>query len=550
MNQNRYNQSNARGSPMAFFPGQVGQGQGLPMPTQQPHAQPPGMQFVWPGPGWPHMTMNGQQWPQLPMQGGTATQMAHFAPGPSGPSAAEIAVAVAAAMRQESSYTPAGSDPEDERILITALKKGYAEGLTTRPILMKLHNVNNHTESSWRDFYLDHDKRLLSKIYGFAIPSSLTTRRDGGRDVADLPSRHHPGTGSQSQPSRSLSSKRRDPDNMADSSPLPQRSKRGGPVDEYHAGTYIPPFCGSKKPKAPRRIFGDERFKFRDEDKIFLIHYLRWRVQQGEVPGKLQVFEELAQQTHHSADAWKRHWQQNAELPDRLLAQAKKRSAEEQLEPEPSRDEEGEGEEDEGGEDDDDGEESPGDEASAQDMSQATRGDRAHTRRRRRSGRVTLGVKVTEDDLRAMAQYKAERLDAWSDFPSKQGAWQEFYERPGNEKRSLNAWFCAARDHAEELREYLQEYLADEQESQSDKELQPTPPLSSSRAVSQQTEPKVTTLGKRHAEPTNESDGVAPAAKRARQEADIKHDGPNLEPKAEDVKEDEDEPEVIEIPRP
>ncbi len=93
--------------------------------------------------------------------------MAHFAPGPSGPSAAEIAVAVAAAMRQESNYTPAGSDPEDERILIAALKKGYAEGLTTRPILMKLHNVrtymrvtlyvkltlilntqvNNHTES-------------------------------------------------------------------------------------------------------------------------------------------------------------------------------------------------------------------------------------------------------------------------------------------------------------------------------------------------------------------------------------------------------------------
>ncbi len=148
---------------MAFFPGQVGQGQGLPMPTQQPQ-QPPGMQFVWPGSGWPHMTMTGQQWPQPPMQGGTA---AHFAPGPSGPSAAEIAVAVAAAMRQESNYTPAGSDPEDERILITALKKGYAEGLTTRPILMKLHNVrtymhvtlylkltlilntqvNNHTES-------------------------------------------------------------------------------------------------------------------------------------------------------------------------------------------------------------------------------------------------------------------------------------------------------------------------------------------------------------------------------------------------------------------
>ncbi len=39
--------------------------------------------------------------------------------------------------------------------------------------------------SAWRDFYLDHDKRLLSKIYGFAIPSSLTTRRDGGRDVAE-----------------------------------------------------------------------------------------------------------------------------------------------------------------------------------------------------------------------------------------------------------------------------------------------------------------------------------------------------------------------------
>ncbi len=85
---------------------------------------------------------------------------------------------------------------------------------------------------------------------------------------------------------------------MADSSPLPQRSKRGGPVDEYHADTYIPPFSGTKKPKAPRRIIGDERFKFRDEDKIssFLIHYLRWRVRQGDVPGKSEIFEELAQQ--------------------------------------------------------------------------------------------------------------------------------------------------------------------------------------------------------------------------------------------------------------
>ncbi|KAI0719644.1 hypothetical protein C8T65DRAFT_636017 [Cerioporus squamosus] len=490
--------------------------------------------------------------------------MPQFGPGSSVPSAADIAAAVAAAMRpilQETRSTPAGSDPEDERILITALKKGHAEGLTTRQSIEKLHNV------PWKDFYLDHDKRLFPKINGFlAISSSLSSRRGGGHDVADpdlnrhhpLPRRsgvdsassskrtsdarhssgtpatpvHHRGIGSQSKPARSMSSKGRERE-YAINSPISQRSKRGGPVDEFHADTYIPPYSGSKKPKAPRHVSEADRFKFTDEDKVFFIHYLRWRVRQDDVPDKSKVFGELAEETRHSADAWKRHWQQNAELPDRILAQAKKQRAEEQFASKPSSDEEDCSQDGEDIQDEDD-----------------KRYPRAAPPVRRRRGRVTTGVKVTEDDLRAMAKYKAERLKGWDRFPSKQGAWKEFFERPGNEKRTLNAWYCAARDHALKLEKYLREFLTDQQQPKSDGKSTPPQqddpkPSSSmnSRTPSQRPRPAIaTTSPKRPHGQTDSSDSVVPAAKRMKQaepDAELKHE-----------EQEDDEPEIVEIPRP
>ncbi len=106
--------------------------------------------------------MNGQQWAQPPPQGAMA-QMPQFAQGPSQTSVVDITAAIAAAVRpilQENRSTPAGSDPEDERTLIAALRRGRAEGLTTRQAIEKLHNVRKRPGNSAR--YTD--PLTLSKV--------------------------------------------------------------------------------------------------------------------------------------------------------------------------------------------------------------------------------------------------------------------------------------------------------------------------------------------------------------------------------------------------
>ncbi len=40
------------------------------------------------------------------------------------------------------------------------------------------------------------------------------------------------------------------------------------------------------------------------------------------------------------------------------------------------------------------------------------------------------GVKVTEEDLREMAQYKYERRDVWDQLPTMKARWEEFAQRP------------------------------------------------------------------------------------------------------------------------
>ncbi|RDX55524.1 hypothetical protein OH76DRAFT_1478161 [Lentinus brumalis] len=451
-NFNHFNQLNAQGVPTmmnqpAFFSGQ--QAQGAPMQMQQLQQQNMGMQFAWPG--WSPM-MNGQQWPQPPPQGAMA-QMPQFAQGPSQASVVDITAAVAAAVRpilQENKSTPAGSDPEDERTLIAALRRGHAEGLTTRQAIERLHNANNHTAASWKDYYLDHDKRIFPKVYGSASSTSSASHRDGRADLARSGQRgyssgYHRSTGSEANTSRSLSSKK-----------------------------------------------------------------------------------------------------QNAELPAKTLAQAKKRRrAEERSESESSSEEEEDAEEEEGTEDEDS-------DQSSEDEANAGRTSRAAPPTRRRRARTTHGIRITEDDLRAMAKYKAERLHRWSDYPSKQGAWKEFSERPGNEKRTVNAWTCAARDHASKLENYLQQYLAEEQASDSGAESTPpqqddsrTSSRASSRASSQQTETEETTSRKRPAGSSTRSDTGSidseSAAKRA------KHDEPAGLTQA-DCEEDEDD--IVEVPRP
>ena len=72
---------------------------------------------------------------------------------------------------------------------------------------------------------------------------------------------------------------------------VPYTTRRGEPVGDYHDQTLIPPSDPTIKPMPPRT---SDHTKFTDEDRIFFIHYLRWRLYDGEVPTKNELYEELA----------------------------------------------------------------------------------------------------------------------------------------------------------------------------------------------------------------------------------------------------------------
>ncbi len=79
------------------------------------------------------------------------------------------------------------------------------------------------------------------------------------------------------------------------------RSRRGGPIPEYHAGTLIPPLVPWSRPKPPVRGSDNdhEGHRFTDEDKVFFIHFLKWHLSQGRgarIPEREDLYLLLARQ--------------------------------------------------------------------------------------------------------------------------------------------------------------------------------------------------------------------------------------------------------------
>ncbi|KAI0774191.1 hypothetical protein C8Q74DRAFT_816465 [Fomes fomentarius] len=486
MNSNNLNQpmmpplaSNHMAYPQAHVPGD-GSAQ-LPIPptplqiiAQMQHF-PQQQQAVWQG--WqPQMAMGGigmqQQWVQHPAQFQVrALQPQAAQANPSPPSVAEIATAVTTALLPMLNKT-SSSEPtlEDEQLLIDTMKKWKARGLDPCQALEKLHSVNGHDDTVWKDYFLRNLEKLYPKIYPLVAgsehhtgTSSSSQPRSPQRPSRELPrhstnSQSHrdpmkrknasasakgflsnpppTATGSSdrrrvqaanvqacspahSTPNRG-SSQRTHPVSVSDSMSA-NRSRRGEPVGEYHVDTLIPPSDPRKKPKAPTT---SDQARFSDEERIFFIHFLRWRLNNGRIPSKTTLYKELAKETrpHRSADAWRKHWDNNSELPDKILIEAEKKARQ---------DEEEESEDDSGEEQSD----NDADDAPEEDSGDDEKGaPKPGPPRRRRTG--TSGVRVTEEDLRAMALYKAERIDTWDTFTTKQGPWVEFADRPKVSKRS------------------------------------------------------------------------------------------------------------------
>ncbi len=135
----------------------------------------------------------------------------------------------------------------------------------------------------------------LSKSY-----SSLTRH-----SIAVPPPRTHTVSARDpSGPSQPTSSSIQRPATYEDSDRSTQRSssitssassaRRSQPVPDFHADTFIPASTTFAKPTAPRRDPRDNSL-FTDDDKIFFIHFLRWRLQTGDVPARSVLEWELAQ---------------------------------------------------------------------------------------------------------------------------------------------------------------------------------------------------------------------------------------------------------------
>lgn len=144
------------------------------------------------------------------------------------------------------------------------------------------------------------------------------------------------------------------------------------------------------------------------------------------------------QTIHHSAEAWKRHWDEYPELPDKIYIEARKR-AEERLIPEPGQpgyarfaDSSDDGSQEE------DTVEAVADNASVvsyydppEETPKAKSVDKTLTpHKSKKPASKAFRHAITTDHLRAMAKYKVEKRHVWDQYDTKQGPWKEFAERP------------------------------------------------------------------------------------------------------------------------
>ncbi|KAI0327096.1 hypothetical protein GY45DRAFT_1328013 [Cubamyces sp. BRFM 1775] len=401
-----------------------------------------------------------------------------------------------------SSSAPVGSMPDDEELIVDALRRCKNSGLTPRQALDSLDGVNNHSAAAWKDYFLDHMHRLHARSR-LPRPDSLPTarrteprgeqkalsheaspadseRNEGrSRPPPTIPRKQNVKSSSRKERAQSVSERSPSSKPIAATSTKKapqQRSKRGptffaalptgvrrrqaSPVPMFHAGTRIPQSQTIIKPTPPTSEEGSGN-RFTDAEKVFFIQYLQWRMRDDPTVTKDELCEELAEAIpQHDAGAWKRHWDKYPELPDQIFIEGRKgaaRATRTHSGTTASDSDESQGSEDGEGETDSSGSDSES-ESEASDRASSPR-PAAPVKTPAKRGRPRK-QEVTEDDFRAMARYKFENRKTWHTYTSEQARWRDFASRPENAaRRSLPAWVTIVLKRADELQAYYQEYV-------------------------------------------------------------------------------------------
>ncbi|RPD76967.1 hypothetical protein L226DRAFT_569192 [Lentinus tigrinus ALCF2SS1-7] len=370
---------------------------------------------------------------------------------------------------------------DDERILVQALKAGLAEGLTPRQIVERLQATNNDTGIGWKDVFLDNVERLLPQIFPSStygpIPYPFAPQMQGSSSISSSPvqfesPRHraqHRVQGPVPSSRRRNGGKRRTrlssdrfvPPSTAStsSSQLGSPPKRRGSLLEYHDNTFIPPRNASSRPEAPDDVHSGYHARFTDDDKIFFIHFLRWRLREGEVPDKRALYRELAMETpNHDAAAWRKHWDSAPWLPDRIYIEARKRADNEADSLALS-----------------DGEETGTDWLS-------TDGPPTPAQASSRPAKERLNRRVTEEDIHKMAKFLVEKRHLLH-AKSKNELWREFSRRPENKiRRTQSGWVGAARSYESQIQQYVDQIMGSHPDSADEARTRPAENHSSGRA--------------------------------------------------------------------
>ncbi|KAI0650356.1 hypothetical protein C8Q79DRAFT_943258 [Trametes meyenii] len=402
--------------------------------------------------------------------------------------------------RQQADQTPVGTLLDDETRLLGALKKCKASGLTPRQAIENLDGVNNHSAAAWKDYFLDN----LHRLYALSNPRPDSTTEAPVASSNGASSSHGAGKGRARAPElpkarprlpdlprRGPSPRRASPERLSSSQnrsrpskvappkavkrqrtatesrpvlPTGTQRRRYSPVPIFHAGVRVPNSSPTTKPTPPPHGGGGGESKLTDEHKIYFIHYLRWRLNKSPTIARPVVYEELEKETHYSADVWRVHWDKYPETPDQVCIEAYNRAvpasqpvrttsvagpsrASRESQPLGSKD----------GNSSSDGDSDSESSSSEPDDDAPLRPSAPRGRPRKR-----VPVRVTEEDLRAMAKYKVANYNTWN-RKSRMERWREFAERPENRKRSLEGWYTIGESsHTQQLEEYFQQCAQEE----------------------------------------------------------------------------------------
>ncbi|KAF9270042.1 hypothetical protein L218DRAFT_9026 [Marasmius fiardii PR-910] len=245
----------------------------------------------------------------------------------------------------------------DEDLLLETLKRHRAQGDNYKDALNSLHGKNGHSASLWKDYYLEHKVRIDEVVLKYSDSKEKETEKqqDDSKTSKLVKSVKKPVIKLESSPEPlPISSKRARSSNktrrqssppsrkpLASSSRTPSESiSKGGKrhtinsltVDAPSYTRELPPPNSeiqipeppSRSPTPPTKIVPHSRGnKFTEEDRVFFINYISWKLKNDSELSRNDLCELLAEKApHHSSQSWYSYWSNHHDLPDKILAAA------------------------------------------------------------------------------------------------------------------------------------------------------------------------------------------------------------------------------------